>query len=92
MAKSIMVDDMKCCILCKKAAEEHHVFFGRNRRVADKYGLVVPLCFLHHREGANAVHKNRAVDLALKCWGQNIYEEKIGTRDDFIREFGKSYL
>lgn len=93
MAKSIMVDDMKHCIFCGKPAEEHHVFFGTsNRKIADKHGLTIPLCYLHHREGSDAAHKNRIVDLALKCWTQSVYEEKIGTREDFRREFGKSYL
>lgn len=93
MPKSIMVEDTENCIFCGRPAEEHHVFFGaRNRKIADKHGLVVPLCYLHHREGADAPHKNRILDLSLKCWGQAIYEQKIGTREDFRREFGKSYL
>lgn len=32
------------------------------------------------------------IDDHLKRKAQKYYEEHIGTRDDFIREFGKSYL
>lgn len=88
-----MVDDMRYCIFCGQPAEEHHVFFGTsNRKVSDKYGFVVPLCPLHHREGADSPHKNKAIRLALECWAQTIYEIKIGTREDFRAEFGKSRL
>ena len=93
MSKSIMVDDMRYCIFCGMPAEEHHVFFGTaNRKIADKYGLTVPLCYLDHREGTDSPHKNRKVDLALKCWAQAVYEAKIGTREEFRADFGKSYL
>lgn len=32
------------------------------------------------------------IDTHLKRKAQEYYEENIGTRDDFIREFGRSYL
>ncbi|KSV60291.1 hypothetical protein [Acetivibrio ethanolgignens] len=90
---SLLVDDMTHCIYCNRPAEEHHVFFGNpNRAAADRRRLVVPLCSEHHRTGKDAPHKNRIVDMTLKCWAQTVYEEKCGTREDFRREFGKSYL
>ena len=88
-----MVDDMRYCIVCGKPAEEHHVFFGTsNRKISDKYGLVVPLCPEHHRNGPDSPHKNKPLRMALECWGQSVYEAKIGTREEFRAEFGKSYL
>lgn len=93
MAKSIMVEDMEHCIFCGRSAEEHHVFFGTsNRKISDKYGLVVPLCPEHHRNGADSPHKNKTVRLVLECWAQTVYESQIGTRDDFRGDFGKSRL
>ena len=92
--KSILVEDMEHCIFCNcPLVEVHHVFFGMaNRKIADQYGLVVPLCNKHHTGSADSPHKNRIIDLALKCWGQSIYETKIGNRISFRKDFGKSYL
>lgn len=60
----------KECYVCKIASnlEAHHLFFGQaNRKLSEKYGLKVPLCYEHHR-GTNGVHgKNgRQLDLRLK--------------------------
>ena len=92
--KSILVDDMERCLFCgSNNVEVHHIYFGvANRPIADRHKLVVPLCNKHHTGSAECPHKNRIVDLALKCWAQSIYELKIGDRDDFRRDFGKSYL
>lgn len=92
--KSILVEDTEHCIFCFDSnAEEHHIFFGvANRPIADKYHLVVPLCNKHHTGSADCPHKNRIIDLTLKCWAQSVYELKIGNRSDFRRDFGKSYL
>lgn len=38
------------------------------------------------------IHFNKEVDLQLKRLTQRKWEEKNGSRDDFIRVFGKSYL
>ena len=92
--KSILVDDMEHCIFChSQNIEIHHVFFGvASRPKADKHGLVLPLCNKHHTGSGNCPHKNRIIDLALKCWAQSVYEKEIGTRQKFRQEFGKSYL
>lgn len=91
--KSILVNDTEHCIFCGTPyVEEHHIFFGPDRQIADKYHLTVPVCNKHHTGSADCPHKNRIIDLALKCWAQSIYEREIGTREDFRREFRKSYL
>lgn len=91
--KSILVDDTEHCVACGSTnVEEHHVFFGPDRPIADKYGLVLPLCNKHHTGSADCPHRNRVIDLAYKSWAQSIYEREIGDRDDFRREFRKSYL
>ena len=69
------------------------MFFGTaDRAKSDKYHLVVPLCNKHHTGSAECPHRNRIIDLSLKMWGQAIYEQKIGTRGDFRKDFRKSYL
>jgi hypothetical protein len=38
------------------------------------------------------VHFNKQLDLRLKQECQRRWEVKYGTREDFIREFGRNYL
>lgn len=40
----------------------------------------------------DGVHFNRELDLKFKRIAQTYYEENIGTRADFIIEFGKSWI
>lgn len=91
--KSIIVTDTEHCIFCgSDCIEEHHVFFGPDRPVSEKYHLTVPVCNQHHTQSGDSPHRNRTIDLALKCWGQTVYENQIGTRDQFRKEFKRSYL
>lgn len=69
----------------------HHVTFGAKKKFSDKYGYLLPLCYEHH-EGMAGPHRNREVDLIYKRLAQAHYEAHIGTREDFIRETGKSYI
>lgn len=88
-------ENFTACIVCgNPQVQRHHIFHGSHRRkFADKYGYVVPLCFRHHT-GADGIHqaKNRKYDLELMRMAQRDWESKHGTREDFIRECGKSYL
>ncbi|MBP3703704.1 MAG: hypothetical protein J6I65_07955 [Lachnospiraceae bacterium] len=98
MAKSIMQEDDNYCYLCGANGtcdllHWHHVFGGPNRKHSEKYGLKVRLCGQKcHENGSNAVHRNRKVDLELKAAGQRAFEEVHGSREDFMRIFGKNYL
>ena len=90
---SIITDDMEHCLICgNPEVAVHHVFFGTaNRIMSDQYALIVPLCERHHT-GAEGVHRFREKDLKLKQMGQEAYEAHYGSRDSFIRTFGRSYL
>lgn len=84
----------KECFVCEipTGLEDHHIFFGRkNKNVSEKYGLKVWLCSEHHR-GKYSAHLNRNLDLTLKEIAQRYYEGHIGTREQFIKEIGRSYL
>lgn len=75
--------------------ERHHVFGGSNRKKSEKYGFVVPIRYDLHPNGAAFSHgseKKAMIDQYLKSKCQEWYEENIGSREDFIREFGKSIL
>ena len=67
MNKSIITDNLERCYICGKPYPEiHHIFYGTaNRKLSDRYGLVVPLCYHHHRGPAGA-HFNRKLDDKLK--------------------------
>ena len=45
-----------------------------------------------HHTGDHGVHFNKPMDMRLKKYTQEQFEAKIGTREDFRRIFGKSYL
>ena len=70
----------------------HHVFFGTaNRKLSEKWGMVAILCPDCHQNGPRAVHKCREEDLKLKRKYQAVFEEKHGTREEFMKIFGKNY-
>lgn len=91
MAKS-KLQGYKYCVNCGVTYEldSHHCLHGTaNRKIAEKYGLKVWLCHKCHMD----LHDwNTELDRALQIRAQRYYESNIGTRKDFIREFGKSYI
>lgn len=98
--KSIMQENWDECFLCGRnrladpcGLEEHHVFGGANRKKSEKYGLKIHICGDRcHRNGAGAVHKDKIVNMGIKAAAQRAFEMVHGTREDFMREFGKNYV
>ena len=91
--KSVMTEDMEHCFVCGSPyIQTHHVLYGAgNRIIADRYGYIIPLCLEHHT-GNGGVHFNEEMDLHFKQMAQEHFEKHHGTREDFIKVFGKSYL
>ena len=91
---SIVTSCMDYCYICGSPyVEIHHCIPGTaNRSNSDKYGLVVPLCRKHHTGGPDSAHRNPDVGRRFKEIGQEAFEEKVGTREEFIEIFGKSWL
>ena len=92
-SKSILQDDMDCCIICGRYGTEiHHIFYGNpNRKWSTKYGCVCGLCYDHHR-GKYGVHNgNKELDLKLKRMAQEKFEQ-VYQNIDFIAVFGRNYL
>ena len=80
------------CFICgyQGYLERHHLFGASNRKWSEKYGLVVDLCYEHHR-GNYGVHFNRELMDRLHRYGQEKFErEHPGL--DFMAIFGKNYL
>ena len=96
--KSIFAgDDISVCYRCGKMCipdegrmDEHHIFEGANRHTSDKYGLLIHVCrdchmFIHSKDG-------KEIRDYLHRAGQELYEDRYGSRQDFIKDFIQSYL
>lgn len=92
---SIFTEDMDHCYFTgSPKVERHHVYGGARRDRSEVYGYVIPLRPDLHPNGAQfkPTRENQKIDLYLKERCQRDYESKHGSREDFIREFGRSYL
>lgn len=92
--KSIM-QEKKECYICQTQCglHSHHIIFGNpGRRLSERYGLKVWLCWEHH-EGTYGVHGKYGASLnkMLKQLAQLKFEENH-TREEFIEIFGRNYL
>ena len=86
---SVFTEDLEHCVICKRKKDHlHEIFFGSNRKKSMQYGFVIPLCHECHAE----MHRNKEWQEYWHVKGQEYWEEFIGTREEFIRVFGKSYL
>lgn len=90
---SVFTDDMDHCYFTGSyPVERHHIFGGNNRKNSEKYGFVIPLRPDLHPNGVHAGKNAADIDIYLKEMAQKYFEENYGTRDDFLRIFGKSVL
>lgn len=95
MAKSIIQTERECWKCHNtQGLELHHIFFGTaNRKLSDEDGLVVFLCYDHHR-GAQGVHNNnKKLNLELKQTAELAFLSHYDkTIEDFIKKYGRNYL
>lgn len=91
--ESIITDNMSECAIChRRPVEVHHIVFGTaNRDLSEKFGLIVPLCPYHHREGPTAVHAYRPANLYFKKLAQEAFK-KVWKEYDFREVFGKEWF
>jgi hypothetical protein len=91
---SVFTDDMDSCIFTgSNCVERHHIFGGSSRVMSEQYGFVVPLRPDLHPNGVHANPKHsKEIDDHLKQMAQEYYEDHYGSRESFIRAFGRSYL
>ena len=94
-----MNDEYKGCFLCGRNGagdplERHHIFGGANRKLSEKYGLVVYLCGSRcHRDGKYAVHQNRETADMIHRYGQKKAMSENGwTKEEFRKIFGRNYI
>ena len=93
MVESIITDNMSECAICHRTPVEiHHIIFGTaNRELSDKFGLVVPLCAYHHREGPTSVHAYAPANRYFKKIAQDKFKE-VWKEYDFRTVFGKEWF
>ena len=102
--KSIMHDkEDRTCYLCMKLEgnydtypylEEHHVIYGKgNRKLSEKYGLKIYLCYRHHNDqySPDAVHNNKMFRQETCEDAQRAFESRYPTLS-FRDIFGINYL
>jgi len=91
--ESIMQTEKKCYITGRiDNLHQHHIYFGKNREISDKYGFWVWLTGEYHNQDSRKdVHHNRSFDLQLKEDCQRKFEQTY-TREQFRKLIGKSYL
>lgn len=79
------------CMVCgsTNGLDAHHVFNKFNKKRSEKYGLMIYLCRNCHSRVHNSGDGLRR---DLERFGQRAWERYYGTREDFIKEFNKSYL
>ena len=99
--KSVFQDPKrdKYCYVCHTPYNLHchHIFEGTaNRAASERRGFKIYLCAAHHNMSSYGVHSDsadgRALDRRLKQMAQRYYETCMGTREEFIQEFTRSYM
>lgn len=92
MPKSLLSNEKKCYVCgTTRDLHKHHIYFGSNRKLSEKYGCWVYLCAPHHNMSNKGVHSDRELDLRLKKECQQAFEKKH-SRDEFMRIFGRNWL
>lgn len=70
--------------------ERHHMLFGTaNRNKCEVDGL---WCWLTHTKHQEIHNQDVESKRYLQELAQKTYEKEIGTREQFIKRYGKSYL
>lgn len=94
MIPSILSSEKRCFICgSEQMLHRHHIFHGTaNRRISEKWGCWVYLCYLHHNGSNEGVHFNSALDRQLQRQCQQAWQDLHGTEEDFRKVFGRSFL
>ena len=90
-----VLQDGEYCYLSQRTdnLDPHHIFFGSDRNMSEKYGLWVWLNHDYHfADSPNKTpHNDRETDLFLKRIAQMKFESEYG-HEEFMRVFGWNYL
>lgn len=91
---SIMQTDLTRCYLCGRSDQKldrHEPFNGAYRQKSKQWGMWCMLC--HWTCHQNGVHANGDMARRLRAEAQQCCMDHYGlSTDEFIKEFGKSFL
>ena len=80
---SIITNNLEKCYFCELPKEDlHEVFCGRNRQKSIKWGLVIPICRIHHRK----ITDDEKFNEVMEDIARNIFIKRYG-KEKFIEEF-----
>ncbi len=86
---SVFCANNKCAVCgCKDNLTWHEIYSGAYRQNSMKYGMCLRLCAKCHSQ----YQEDSDFNDFWKKEGQEYWESKIGTREEFIGVFGKNYL
>lgn len=93
MADSIIQSAPVCYVTGSTyGLDQHHVFKSGRRKLSEKYGLKVWLRHDVHMKLHDHSKPYDTLENDLKEVAQRAFEDKIGTREDFMKIFGSNYL
>lgn len=99
MTSILCNENDKKCFICGRCGdtELHHCISGvSNRKNSENYGLKIYLCRLCHSQlhdkGKVFIDEwHYVTETDIKIMAQRKWEETYGSREDFIKIFGKSF-
>lgn len=93
--ESIFTDDLTKCVITGSTKASgadihiHHVFGGANKANSEKYHFLIPLRADWHDMADYGIHFDREFDLKIKRLCQEYWLANYGTKEQFIKIFGK---
>lgn len=93
MSKSLISNE-RFCVVCgtNYNLHRHHIYGASNRKHSEEYGCWCYLCARHHNMSNDGVHFSKTLNLKLKQQCQRAFEYQVGTREDFLKIFGRNFL
>ena len=90
-AFSIFTNDLNRCFITgsKHDVHIHHVFGASNKKNSEIYGFIIPLDAEYHDMSDKGIHFDKEFDLKIKRQCQENWLENIGSKEEFIKKFGK---
>lgn len=93
MLDSIIQREKRCFVTGSEVnLDSHHVFKGSRRKHSEKHGLKIWLRHDVHMKMHDHSKPYETLENDLKAIAQQAFEDNGGTREEFMRIFGCSYL
>ena len=92
---SVFTDDLDTCIITGQSKEQdaaveiHHIFGAANKAASERYGFIIPIVALWHKLASYSIHQDMQLNIYWKRKCQQYWLKNIGTKEEFIAEFGK---